>query len=116
MKLEVQLALFTGNNLLNVDEVAEILNVSTSTIRVWVLEKKIPFVKFGSGRGGLVKFNPVSLNDWIDCHSVRPGDIEFDSENMIAGIPNLPKLKIASDKTVQQFDVFLERLKTRKRN
>lgn len=110
------MALFTGNNLLNVNEVAEALNISTSTIRVWVLEKKIPFVKFGTGRGGLVKFNPVSLNDWLDCHSVRPEAIDLESENMIAGIPNLPKLKTASDQTVQQFDVFLERLKTRKRN
>lgn len=43
--------------LLNVNEVASRLNVSPNTVRKWVLQRRIPFVKVGS----LVRFNESEI-------------------------------------------------------
>jgi excisionase family DNA binding protein len=36
-----------GVNLLNVNETAALLRLQTSTIRAWILQRKIPFVRLG---------------------------------------------------------------------
>jgi len=43
---------FKEGNMLNVIEVAQRFNVSIATVRKWVLQRRIPFVKVGS----LVRF------------------------------------------------------------
>jgi len=58
--------------LLIAEEVAKILRSKLSTIRKWVHEKKIPFIKFGPGKKSIVVFNPVRLNQWINEQSHEP--------------------------------------------
>ena len=67
------------NRLLTAKEVAEILGTKISTIKKWVFEKKIPFVKFGPGQKSLVKFNPKRINQWIEeqSHEPQSKDDEF---------------------------------------
>jgi hypothetical protein len=48
------------------------LGVKPSTIKKWVHEKKIPFVKFGDGKKSIVMFNPKRLNLWIEEKSHEP--------------------------------------------
>ncbi len=43
-----------------------------STIKKWVHEKKIPFVKFGEGKKSIVMFNPKRLNRWVEENSHEP--------------------------------------------
>jgi len=62
------------NRLLTAKEVAQILGVKISTIKKWVFERRIPFVKFGPGQKSLIKFNPLKLNEWIDQNSHEPGE------------------------------------------
>jgi len=58
--------------LLNAGEVAEMLGTKQSTIKKWVFERKIPFVKFGPGKKSLVKFDPERINKWIEEQSHEP--------------------------------------------
>jgi excisionase family DNA binding protein len=102
-----KMELFSGKNLLDVDEVARILNVSPSTVRGWVFERRIPFIKFGRGQRALVKFNPVVLNQWIEENSVQPRS----KEERSGEVKTLPDLKRASHKTVKGFDDFVRSLK-----
>ncbi len=44
--------------MLNVEDVAKRLNTSTATIRKWILQRRIPFVKIGS----LVRFRPEDID------------------------------------------------------
>ena len=101
------MVLFPRGKLLNVDEVALILNVSPSTIRGWVFEKKIPFVKFGIGKKSVVRFNPKVLNDWINENSKNPKT----SDNQNADLKNHSGLKKASHGTVKKFESYLADLK-----
>jgi excisionase family DNA binding protein len=64
--------IFEGKNLLSAEETAEALGVKPSTIKKWVHEKKIPFVKFGEGKKSVVMFNPRRLNLWIEENSHEP--------------------------------------------
>jgi excisionase family DNA binding protein len=64
--------IFEGKNLLSAEKTAEVLGVKTSTIKKWVHEKKIPFVKFGAGKKSIVMFNPKRLNRWIEEKSHEP--------------------------------------------
>lgn len=53
--------------LLTVPEVAELFQVKISTIRAWVLYKRIPYVKVG---GKLVRFRRADLQKMIAAHVV----------------------------------------------
>lgn len=67
--------IFEGKNLLSAEETAEVLGVKPSTIKKWVQENRIPYVKFSSGGAGqksIVKFNPKRLNQWLDEMSHEP--------------------------------------------
>jgi excisionase family DNA binding protein len=47
--------------LLKTDEAAELLSIKPWTLRSWVSEGRIPFVKLGR----LVRFNEKRLEEWI---------------------------------------------------
>lgn len=102
-----KMELFTGTRLLDAADVARVLNVSPSTVRNWVFERRIPFVKFGRGQRSLVKFNPAVLNQWIEKNSVQPQA----REERLKTIESLPELKRASQKTVESFNDFVRNLK-----
>jgi excisionase family DNA binding protein len=54
--------------LLDINEAAEILNISPFTVRAMVKLRVITFVKLGSR----VLFRPQDLNDYVESHLVRP--------------------------------------------
>jgi excisionase family DNA binding protein len=64
--------IFEGKNLLSAEKTAEVLGVKPSTIKKWVHEKKIPFVKFGDRKKSIVMFNPKRLNRWVEELSHEP--------------------------------------------
>jgi len=48
--------------LLNITEVAQILNVDVRHVRRLVYERRIPYVKWGH----LLRFDPAEIEAWID--------------------------------------------------
>ena len=58
-------------NLLNTSEVAQLLNVKEWTIRHWVSEKKIPFVKVGR----CVRFDEIKVLKFIEKNSHADFDL-----------------------------------------
>lgn len=58
----------TQTDLLNVTEAASLLRLKASTIRSWLLERRIPFVKLG----GRVFLRRADLQSLIDKSVVLP--------------------------------------------
>jgi len=56
-----------NRRLLNVEEVAHMLDMRTSTIYEWVSQRRIPFVKCGR----LTKFDLQRIDEWIKESSVE---------------------------------------------
>jgi excisionase family DNA binding protein len=54
--------------LLDIPTVARDLGTSVRHVRRLVLEKRIPYVKIG----GLIRFEPSDIREWIDGQKVRP--------------------------------------------
>ena len=61
------LANTVNRRLLNVEEVAQMLDMRTSTIYKWVSQRRIPFVKCGR----LTKFDLQRIDEWIKKSSVE---------------------------------------------
>jgi excisionase family DNA binding protein len=57
----------TGSELLTVSEAAALFRVTVSTIRAWVLHKRIPYLKFG---GKLIRFRRTDLEKVIAARVV----------------------------------------------
>ena len=56
---------FESGHLLTANEVAGRFGVKPSTVRGWVRNREIPFLKLGPGCRGTVRFDPDALNQWI---------------------------------------------------
>jgi len=56
-----------NRRLVNVEEVAQMLDMRTSTIYKWVSQRRIPFVKCGR----LTKFDLQRIDEWIKESSVE---------------------------------------------
>lgn len=54
--------------LIDIDSVAELLGVSVRHVRRLVLERRVPYVKWG----GLVRFDPGALEEWLEDKTVHP--------------------------------------------
>ena len=54
--------------LMNVQEVAQRLNLAVTTVYKMVNQRRIPFVKIG----GALKFNPTQVERWIQDQTVMP--------------------------------------------
>ena len=63
--------------LLKVEEVAKILNVGIGTIRHWVWEGSIPFIKIG----GSIRFRSSQIESWAKKRSHR-------ERKILGGIPD----------------------------
>jgi excisionase family DNA binding protein len=48
--------------LLNVEQLASLLQVNVRHIRRLVHERRVPYIKWGS----LVRFDPAEIKDWLD--------------------------------------------------
>ena len=53
---------------LDVGQVAELLGLSTATIRKWVLIRYIPFKKMGRA----VRFSAREVREWVDSRTISP--------------------------------------------
>ncbi len=62
--------------LLTLEEVAEILGISSSTAKTWASRRKFPVVKVGR----LIRISPKALQEWIE----RKTEIDPENENNIA--------------------------------
>ena len=98
--------LFVGNKLLTANEVAPVLGVKPSTIMSWVYERRIPFVKFGVGPKCPVRFHPKILNEWIESNIMET----LTRDERLNEIKKKEKIKIASKKTLEDFNQFVENL------
>ena len=58
------------SNLLDIPTVARVLGTSVRHVRRLVLEKRIPYMKIG----GLIRFDPSDIREWIDGQKVLPTD------------------------------------------
>jgi len=56
------------NNLLTINQTAEILNLKIPTIYRWVHERKIPFVKMGNK----LRFKENEITEFIEKNSYTP--------------------------------------------
>jgi excisionase family DNA binding protein len=54
--------------LLDIPTVARVLGTSVRHVRRLVLDKRIPYIKIG----GLIRFDPSDVQEWIDGRKVRP--------------------------------------------
>lgn len=54
-------------NLLNIEQASKKLSVEKNTLRDWVSNRKIPYVKLGR----LVRFNESELNNWISSKTIK---------------------------------------------
>ena len=55
------------SNLLNIKQVAELLNMSERTIYEYVADQKIPYVKIGKA----VRFDPDKIENWVRLRTVN---------------------------------------------
>ena len=61
-----------GSDLLTVSETADLLRLKISTIRAWVLQRRVPFVKLGGKR---VFFRRQDLKDLVTA-SLVPANVK----------------------------------------
>lgn len=93
---------FDVSRLLTSEDVAEVLGIKTSTLKKWVSQKRIPYVKFsngGTGQREILRFNGKRLNQWLDDMAVEP-------ENDADIAKKSGKLKQASKTTIDRFNNF----------
>jgi excisionase family DNA binding protein len=55
---------------LDAGQVAEMLGLSTATIRKWVLIRYIPYQKLGRA----VRFSAPEIREWVKKRTVRPAE------------------------------------------
>jgi excisionase family DNA binding protein len=56
--------------LLDGEGAARLLGISPRTVEAWVRQRRIPFVKLGSGNRALTRFRPEALRAWIEAQEV----------------------------------------------
>jgi len=84
--------------LLTVEDVARIVGVKPSTVKTWVHERSIPFIKIGAGKRSPVRFNPESIQRWLEDQESSPGPGDGLKESMTG-----KKFKKARGRTVEKF-------------
>jgi excisionase family DNA binding protein len=55
---------------LGVGQVAEMLGLSTATIRKWVLIRYIPYQKLGRA----IRFSAPEIREWVKTRTVKPAE------------------------------------------
>jgi excisionase family DNA binding protein len=53
--------------LLDIIQLAEMLNIKKKTIYEWVRQRKIPYIKLG----GLIRFDPEEIEKWVESKKVE---------------------------------------------
>jgi excisionase family DNA binding protein len=66
--------------LLTYEQLSKIINIAPITLRVWVMNKKIPFIKIGK----CVRFHPKTINKWLELNtSFKEGLILLNKKNKL---------------------------------
>lgn len=107
VKTEFGPSLLESSCLLTIQDLSKYLSVPVSTIRSWMYKRQIPYVKFGNGRRSHVRFNPKLIFDWIDKIQKAP---QLKEKGSICSPSNV-KVEVASNKTVSEFNSFINNLK-----
>jgi len=71
----------TVETFLDVGQVAEMLNLSSATIRKWVLTGYIPYKKIGR----VVRFSPSEIQDWAKSKIGGLGQREAQAQDNAGG-------------------------------
>ena len=50
------------------EDLSAYLQISIPTLKKWVFQRRIPVVRFGSGRHSLIRFDPAEIEKWLDSH------------------------------------------------
>lgn len=61
---------YDGPMLIDIHEASVLLGIKVSRLRTFVFKKEIPFRKVG----GMIRFLPKELNEWINSDATRPND------------------------------------------
>lgn len=59
---------YSTNRLLTIPEVAELLNTSETTVRRWIAQREIPFLKLG----GSIRFDRKDITAYLDNARIEP--------------------------------------------
>lgn len=94
--------IFKPNEMLKVEDVAERLRVSESTVRDWVFTRYIPFLKLGPSKRSAVRFYGRALNQWLEENKMP-----FINEGEIRS----KKLVKASPERMKAFDDYIDKIK-----
>lgn len=54
------------NSLWTWNELSDFLNIGKPTLKKWVFLRRIPTIRFGRGKHGLIRFDPVEIAKWLD--------------------------------------------------
>jgi excisionase family DNA binding protein len=66
---------------LDVGQIAEMLGLSTATIRKWVLIRYIPYQKLGRA----VRFSVPEIREWVKTRTVKPAEGQGTLDEAVTG-------------------------------
>jgi excisionase family DNA binding protein len=58
------------DGLLNKSQAAKLIGIHERTLDLWQNQRRIPFIKLGTGRRGLVRFRRADLEAFLESHKV----------------------------------------------
>ena len=50
--------------LLPIEKVARLIGIKVSTVRAWIRQRRIPFIKVGDS----IRFSPKAIYNWVEAH------------------------------------------------
>jgi excisionase family DNA binding protein len=60
-----------ADGLLTKSQAAKLIGIHERTLDLWQSQRKIPFIKLGSGRRALVRFRRADLDAFLQSHRVE---------------------------------------------
>jgi excisionase family DNA binding protein len=60
-----------GEGLLDKHSAAKLIGIHPRTLDLWQNQRRIPFIKLGPGRRGLVRFRRADLEAFLQSHRVE---------------------------------------------
>ena len=67
--------------LLDIDDLADLLNISVRHVRRLVAERRVPYLKVGH----LVRFEPAAIDSWLDGLVACTGTVERSTLTLASG-------------------------------
>ena len=61
----------TTDGLLDKRQAAKLIGIHPRTLDLWQNQRRIPFIKLGPGRRGLVRFRRADLEAFLQSHRVE---------------------------------------------